>query len=226
MAGFCEARVNTRETKLQVVISGIANAIFLLALWACSYDVKTSSQTSLELRPNETVAVVSHGGAPEEIAQCVGDALRAHMPDANILSSDAFRTSFFPWFEPTTAPVTASDFQRLMARNVVMEKLNELRIRYIVAVGGGTTEEGGAGCFGQQLFICWSIWDKATHLTASILDPQRHTVEEAVEANVEGTSWGVWVILPLGAPAPTEFAACDEVGERLANVFAPSASEL
>ena len=51
----------------------------------------------------------------------------------------------FPWFEPRTAPLRTRDLERLMAEDVIANKMMEFGVRYIIWVDGFTETTGRAG---------------------------------------------------------------------------------
>jgi hypothetical protein len=189
-----------------------------ISLYCCSYQVETPEETYIALNDDEHIAVVGYSGVPEGILKCVSSSIQPAIP---VIPGHEFQDALFPWFEPSTTPHTQPQLEKLLAREQAVTALAELKIRYVVAIGGGTVVKGGSDCLDTLTgSICAGAWDHSTHLAATVLDPQEKSVIEAVDAKVEGTAWYVLlVIIPLGAPALTETAACDEVAQRLIEAF-------
>src|SRR5947207_14393372 len=71
----------------------------------------------------------------------------------------------YPWFEPSTAPLSTDDLSRLLARPEVMQQVLKTGVRYVVwldgstdrvASGGGITCAagiGGAGWMGRGWWV-------------------------------------------------------------------------
>jgi len=191
-----------------------------ISLCSCSYQVETSEETNLVLNDDDLLAVVGYSGVPEDLLECVRLRVQRDLP---VMPDHEFRDALFPWFERSTTPITQTELEELLEREQVATELESLKVRYIVAIGGGTIIEGGGGCLrGPIGGVCGGSWDHSTHLAATVLDPKEKSVIEAVDANVEGTSWYLLLaIIPLGAPALTQTAACDEVVQRLTETFSP-----
>ena len=56
-----------------------------------------------------------------------------------------FMNSFYPWFEPRTAPMSLKRFQALLQMPAFAARMRELNLRYIVWIDGSTETVDKAG---------------------------------------------------------------------------------
>ena len=133
----------------------------------------------------------------------------------------AFIDSLYPWLEPSTAPADVEFARILLARPGVRERVAASRVRYVVAIEGGTNVvnksgslacaagPGGAGCVGM------AFWKKNSDYQARIWDLQRGVSLGTVGADVSGNSMIVGAIIPLPFVAPVQHTACTRLAGEL-----------
>lgn len=138
-----------------------------------------------------------------------------------IYGEQEFTDAMFPWFEPSTAPANAAGLRVLLQRPGVIERLQEIQVRYVVWIdgitrktdGGGSVAcavgPGGGGCFG----VGW--WEKESGYVASVWDMQTATEVGTVTADVSGTSVLIGAIVPIPIITPVRKTACDRLSEQL-----------
>jgi hypothetical protein len=156
---------------------------------------------------------------PEE-----GQSARAASPARTAVKGygeQEFTDALFPWFEPSTAPANAAGLRVLLQRPGVTERLQEIRVRYVVWIDGNTRKTdgggsvacavgpGGGGCFG----VGW--WEKESGYVASVWDMQTATEVGTVTADVSGTSVLIGAIVPIPIITPVRKTACDRLSEQL-----------
>ena len=140
--------------------------IFICMLASCTtttVDEFRQGETGIE--SDESVVILGRRQASDfetksDFVECVGDRMSQGDNAISIIPEREFVDAMFPWFEPRTAPLRASDLEQLLAEDVVAQKMNEFGIRYMVWVEGFTETTGrsgsisctvgpgGGGCFG------------------------------------------------------------------------------
>ena len=132
-----------------------------------------------------------------------------------------FIDSLYPWLEPSTAPADVEFARILLARPGVRERVAASRVRYVVAIEGGTNVvnksgslacaagPGGAGCIGM------AFWKKNSDYQARIWDLERGVSLGTVGTNVSGNSMIVGAIIPLPFVAPVQHTACTRLAGEL-----------
>ncbi|MEC4686949.1 MAG: hypothetical protein VST64_01405 [Nitrospirota bacterium] len=102
------------------------------------------------------------------------------------------------------------------------EELVQAGIRYAIFVDAWTTEshhkEWG---FPVPFTIKARSWTRHSHITAEVLDIKEAQRVGVIQVEASGRPWaGVFVFIPMGAPAFTESGLCGDLGEGLAKFFA------
>lgn len=160
-----------------------------------------------------------------DVLQCVEDALLKEIPDLNIVSDRIFRDALFPWFEPGKAPTSAEELAELLSKSVVSKQIDTMKVRYVVAVGGGTrtTEEGWGGTAGsaQAAVVVGGVSiNRKTELVAQVLDLKSARPIAELETSVEGKGgYGIIILIPYISIPQTESKACKALAEQFAGIF-------
>jgi hypothetical protein len=161
----------------------------------------------------------------DSILQCVENALHKEAPNLKIVPYKKFRNSMFPWFEPRTAPTSAEELTELFAKPIVLTRIDELKVRYVVAIGGGTqtSEEGWGGVVGGPhgaVLIVGADVNKQTSLDVKVLDLElaRPIAETKVTARGQG-GFGLIVLIPYVSIPQTESVACKKLAEQITTIF-------
>ena len=136
-----------------------------------------------------------------------------------------FKNDFYPWFEPSTAPQNAEQLPKFFKREIIKNKLEKLKIKYIINITGETTTNsssgalscaagpGGGGCFG----FAW--WDDTSSYSASVWDLNEATVIGNVSASVTGTSVIPAIVIPIPILARTQSNACEGLSNQILGFF-------
>ena len=183
-------------------------------------------QTSAVIQDGEQVVVLArkHHASHEtehDFVQCVSEALGDS--DRNILVHDStqFENMMYPWFEPSTAPLSTADLSELLDRPGVMARVRDTGVRFVVwldgstdrvASGGGITcaaGVGGAGCMG----LAW--WEDDSRYDATVWDIQELSSAGTIHADVRGRSVMPAIIVPLPFIARPQAHACRGLTEQL-----------
>lgn len=157
------------------------------------------------------------------IVRCVGDAIHRKQPDRKMVSFEEFRRIAFPHLDAFSAPHEPEYISPLFRNPDFQTRVAPLGVRYIAFLGGVTetgAAKGGITCvYGGPAGACfggWS-WDKTSNVGAAVLDVSNLETVGDVNASASGTAWFAIVgVLPLGLPANTESAACNDLGARIA----------
>ena len=108
---------------------------FLILAGGCTASrVKSKEKSS----PAKTLAVLSINRSSEDFAECVLKGMHRANRKLTFVDSQEFRDTFFPWFEPGTAPEEADDLVLLLNKPLVQEKINQLGLGYVILVSGTT----------------------------------------------------------------------------------------
>jgi len=158
--------------------------------------------------------------AEDEFMDCVGDKM-ARQRHIKVQPNDTFVDSMFPWLEPSTAPQRPEGVTKLLAKDVVAQRIVDSGVRYLIWVDGATrqTDSGGSitctlgpaggGCIG------FGWWEKESDYQAVVWDLNTARTAGSVSTNVTGTSALVGVLVPLPFIARVQGTACDRLAEQL-----------
>jgi hypothetical protein len=201
-------------------------AVALAALSGCmTAQLEEDRQQSTAIASHEAVVLLAKPhvegiSAEDDFMDCVGDKM-ARSTGIQVRPNDAFVDSMFPWLEPSTAPQRPEGVTKLLAKDVVADRIAESGVRYIVWIDGGTrqTDSGGSitctlgpaggGCIG------FGWWEKESDYEATVWDLDTARTAGSVSTNVTGTSALVGVIVPLPFIARVQGTACDRLAGQL-----------
>lgn len=148
---------------------------------------------------------------------------RSNLDDTpfQVYAGPQFVDAFYPWLEPSTAPVNPQSFSAFLARPGVAERVSSLGVRFIVWVDGVTQKTdgggsiacavgpGGAGCLG----LGW--WEKQSDYEATVWDLQHGVSAGTVSTDVKGTSVMIGAVAPIPIISPVQSTACDRLAGQL-----------
>ncbi|HMN44955.1 MAG TPA: hypothetical protein PKE27_10295 [Povalibacter sp.] len=138
-----------------------------------------------------------------------------------VFADDHFVDAFYPWLEPSTAPVNPQAFSTFLSRPGVAERVSSLGVRFIVWVDGVTQKTdgggsiacavgpGGAGCLG----LGW--WEKQSDYEATVWDLRDGVSAGTVTTDVKGTSVMIGAVAPIPIISPVQSTACDRLAGQL-----------
>lgn len=207
----------------------LAAALSLLfgALAACtSTTVDEFRQGETGIESDESIVILGRRQASDyetrsEFVSCVGDRMARGANSINIIPEQEFVDAMFPWFEPRTAPLRTQDLERLMAEDVIADKMNEYGIRYMVWLDGftETTDRsgsisctvgpGGGGCFG------FGTWEDDANFDARVWDVGTLTNVGTISTDATGQSYLPALIIPIPLIARVEANACLQLANQL-----------
>ena len=208
------------------ILGGAGAAMALLVLSGCmTAKLEESRNVTTSIESHEAVVLLAKPHvegitAEDKFMDCVGDKMSA-TTGIKVKPNDEFVDSMFPWLEPSTAPQRPEGVTRLLARDVVAERVAQSGVRYIIWVDGATrqTDSGGSitctlspaggGCIG------FGWWEKESDYQAVVWDLTTAKTAGSVSTNVVGTSALVGVLIPLPFIARVQGAACDRLAAQL-----------
>ena len=205
---------------------GIA-LLFLVGLASCTtttIDEFRQGETGIE--NNESVVILGRRQASDyetrsEFVDCVGERMTRGDDAISIVPEQEFVDAMFPWFEPRTAPLRTRDLERLMTEDVVVDRMTEFGIRYIVWLDGftETTDRsgsisctigpGGAGCFG------FGSWEDDANFDARVWDVGSLSNVGTISTDATGQSYLPALVIPIPLIARVEANACSRLATQL-----------
>lgn len=219
--------MNLRDCKLTTLF-------FLFGLGACTAtqthdDIKLAQPLAkgegVVLLADAYFSVVTND-LDENVNECLGDGIRKVNPQLRIVPAQTFRTLLYPYFSTSTSPHTTEEYQALINKPLIRQRIARLGVRYLVVSSGAATRNdshggilcgggyGGAGCLG----MAW--YDRKTEFKAQIWDLKRGSLDGTIQTKSTGTGVIPALLLPFPVYMPaTESASCQELGVRLGNAL-------
>lgn len=207
--------------------AGTGAATLVLLSGCMTAQLEEDRQLSTVIASHEAVVLLAKPhvegiSAEDEFMDCVGDKM-ARAAGIQVRPNDLFVDSMFPWLEPSTAPQRPEGVSKLLAKDVVADRIAQSGVRYIVWIDGATrqTDSGGSitctlgpaggGCIG------FGWWEKESDYEATVWDLNTARTAGSVSTNVTGTSALVGVIVPLPFIARVQGTACDRLAGQLSS---------
>ncbi len=159
--------------------------------------------------------------AEADFVQCISTALAKGDKPIEVNASKEFEDKMYPWFEPSTAPLTTEDLSHLFERPGVLNQVRGTGVRYVVWLDGSTDRVasgggiscaagiGGAGCMG----LAW--WEDDSRYDATVWDIKDLQSEGTIHADVKGRSVMPAIIIPLPFIAHPQAHACRDLTKQL-----------
>ena len=205
---------------------GVLATVPIIGACGITSRIEPYKQTDAVIAEGEHVVVLarkqhSTHEAEEEFVQCLSDGLADGKNGLDVHSSKEFEDKMYPWFEPSTAPLSTEDLNVLLERPGVLDQVRSTGVRYVVwvdgstdrvASGGGITcaaGVGGAGCMG----LAW--WEDDSRYDATVWDIQDVESEGTIHADVKGRSVMPAVIIPIPLVTRPQNHACRDLSDQL-----------
>ncbi len=213
------------RSRIPAVIAGLA-IVPLLAACGVTSRMEPYKRTDAVINDGDQVVVLArkHHATHEteaEFVECISDALSRGNDGLEVHSSTQFEDMMYPWFEPSTAPLSTDDLSELLEKPGVLEQVNGTGVRFVVwldgstdrvSSGGGITcaaGVGGAGCMG----LAW--WEDDSRYDATVWDIKELSSTGTIHADVKGRSVMPAIVVPLPFIARPRAAACRGLTEQL-----------
>ena len=199
---------------------------FLASCTSTTVDEFRQGETGIE--SDESVVILGRRQASDfetksDFVECVGKGMSQGENAISVVPEREFIDAMFPWFEPRTAPLRATDLEQLLAEDVVAQKMNEFGIRYMVWVEGFTETTGrtgsisctvgpgGGGCFG------FGTWEDDANFDARVWDVNSLRNVGTINADATGQSYLPALVVPIPLIARVETNACNRLAAQLKN---------
>ncbi len=157
----------------------------------------------------------------KSFTECVSRKLQSGKKPFRITKQAQFVDLMFPYFEPRLAPNNPYEMPALLAKPGVLDRINDIGVRYVIWIDGSTEtlDQGGTmtcafgaaggGCLG----ITWR--EKESSYEASIWDLKRQQVAGTISADAKGTSYMPALVIPIPMIARTAKAACNGLANQI-----------
>ena len=205
---------------------GVAAALPLLGACGITSRIEPYKQTDAVIAEGEHIVILarrqhSTHEAEEDFVQCISDGLAGGKAGLDVHSSKEFEDKMYPWFEPSTAPLSTEDLSTLFARPGVLEQVESTGVRYVVwvdgstdrvASGGGITcaaGVGGAGCMG----LAW--WEDDSRYDLTVWDVEEVESEGTIYADYKGRSVMPAIVIPIPLITRPQNHACKGLTDQL-----------
>tara|TARA_B100001142_G_scaffold3480_1_gene3607 strand:- start:831 stop:1442 length:612 start_codon:yes stop_codon:yes gene_type:complete len=191
-----------------------------------STTVDEFRQGATGIESGESVVILGRRQASDfetrsEFVECIGERMERGENAISVVPEREFIDAMFPWFEPRTAPLRASDLEQLMAEDVVALKMNDFGIRYMVWVEGFTETTGrtgsisctvgpgGGGCFG------FGTWEDDASFNARVWDVTSLRNVGTINTDGTGQSYLPALVVPIPLLARVEANVCNRLAAQL-----------
>jgi hypothetical protein len=205
---------------------GLALTLPLVGACGITARMEPYKQTNAVIAEGEHVVVLarkqhSTHETEADFVQCISDGLAKGDDGLDVHASTEFEDKLYPWFEPSTAPLSTDDLTLLFARPGVLDQVRSTGVRYVVwldgstdrtASGGGITcaaGVGGAGCMG----LAW--WEDDSRYDATVWDIQDLESEGTIHADVKGRSVMPAIVIPIPLITRPQVHACRGLADQL-----------
>ena len=197
---------------------------FIASCTSTTVDEFRQGETGIE--SDESVVILGRRQASDfetksDFVECVGKGMSQGENAISVVPEREFVDAMFPWFEPRTAPLRATDLEQLLAEDVVAQKMNEFGSRYMVWVEGFTETTGrtgsisctvgpgGGGCFG------FGTWEDDANFDARVWDVNSLRNVGTINADATGQSYLPALVVPIPLIARVETNACNRLAAQL-----------
>ena len=147
MNGSCGINMNNTYTD---VFRGIVMVLGLFLLGGCvTATVQEVRERATGITLSDAVVVLGRRSRPSnneteiDFISCVANNLDNNA--INVLKEQEFVDATFPWFEPRTAPVSATELPALLDEPLLAQRLQQLGLRYVIWVQGQTKRVSQSG---------------------------------------------------------------------------------
>jgi hypothetical protein len=204
----------------------IAIAAPLIGACGVTARIEPYKQSDAVIAEGEHVVVLarkqhSNHEAEEDFVQCVSDGLAKGNDGLDVHASKEFEDKLYPWFEPSTAPLSTEDLSTLLQRPGVLAQVKSTGVRYLLwldgstdrtASGGGITcaaGVGGAGCMG----LAW--WEDDSRYDVTVWDIQDLESEGTIHADYKGRSVMPAIVIPIPLITRPQVHACRGLADQI-----------
>lgn len=213
-------RLRLRRIVLGLLIGGLVTGC------STTSRIEPYKSTNSVIQEGERVVILArkhHASyeAEQDFIECIAAGLAGGDDALDVHPTVEFEDKLYPWFEPSTAPLSTDDLSELLEQPRVTEQIRRTGVRYIVWLDGSTERissgggiscaagVGGAGCLG----LAW--WEDEARYDATVWDIEELVSAGTIYADVKGRSVMPALIIPLPFIARPRAAACRGLTEQL-----------
>jgi hypothetical protein len=204
----------------------VAVAAPLIGACGITARIEPYKQSEAVIAEGEHVVVLarkqhSNHEAEEDFVQCVSDGLAKGDDGLDVHASKEFEDKLYPWFEPSTAPLSTEDLSTLLQRPGVLAQVKDTGVRYLLWVDGSTDRTasgggitcaagvGGAGCMG----LAW--WEDDSRYDVTVWDIQDIESEGTIHADYKGRSVMPAIVIPIPLITRPQVHACRGLADQI-----------
>lgn len=213
-------------SRLRLTFWGVLIAAPLLASCGVTSRIEPYKDSSAVLGEGEQVVILarrhhSTREAEQGFVTCLSEGLAKGRDGLAVHPSREFEDKMYPWFEPSTAPLSTDELATLLEKPGVMEQVRETGVRFMVWLDGSTDRVAsgggiqcaagisGAGCMG----LAW--WEDDARYDATVWDVKNLSSAGTIHADVKGRSLMPALIIPMPLVARPQAAACRGLTDQL-----------
>lgn len=202
-----EGQWHTMRSRLLVTTVALT-----LLLPACASKIRSIRSDTAIVDPAMGFAVLASHLPAENIGEDLGDATAqcvtaalAGIPNARVIPAEQVQRSLLPPPPSEHLPWTLESLRTLVRDDAFRQRAADLRIGYVVIVGGRTDQSLQEKTSPSPFIL---LWQRESILWAEVVDVAHGESAALVEAKVSGRPVFVF---PIGAPAFTETWACHKL---------------
>lgn len=206
---------------------------FVLLLQGCtSTENQSTFNIAQPIASTEGVVLLSDLVSPlvkysdREVDECLGKWMRKYDSKLKFFPARQFREQLYPFFSMGTSPHTPEEFQALINKRPVKERIKSMQVRYLIVQYGTQTSNEGHGAIlpfagpgaGGVIGLAW--WNRYTAFSAQLWDLKTGEVKGDIISKSKGTGVLPAIILPIPIYLPaTEKASCKDLAKRLVSAL-------
>ena len=172
----------------------------------------------------------TQGETEDDFVSCVSDSVNTGDGALPVLGEREFVDATFPWFEPRTAPLTMDDLGAVINRPLIVERIREIGVRYLVWIEGTTQrsdESGNLQCtvVSGGIPACFGFlsWENGANYEASVWDVHQGLSVGTLSSEATGTSFVPAVVVPVPFIARVQQTACAKLADQIKEFLGPTA---
>ena len=211
------------------MIGIVTNLVIVTCIAGCTKGrLRHQGRETESIEQNDTITIVLDyaGGSLDEakkletrLSESVQEALHDSDTVLRLIPPDEFRRLVFPGLDITSTPRSTASLALLMKAPKIRQKIDSLRLRYLVSVKEETFTRRGSGFTGYApapggvSFL--ATYKKRTNLKASIIDMKNASEKDVVDIDEKSTGIYGLVVIPFFIPAATELEAIQRFGREV-----------
>jgi hypothetical protein len=209
------------KTKTLFVLTAI---LFLFGCTKTEMHYSSTGHSGARLETGSVISIIT-SDYYREISDCIEKELKKNIPEAKFISGSEFRKALYPWAEPSTAPKNEKEFANLLNKPLVLERVKNLGIKFIIYVStsakidqsgklvGIVGIEGGGGVVGYH------SEKRETEITATVFDVNKAVAMGEANTHSEGKDGVIGIGIPIPFFSFPTSKACNETAKNISNIL-------